>query len=63
MTRKPPTERAVACIKGGTSGSASLTITLLMPQLRHNKSMMEMAKRFSGRAGGFAASVIDAMVF
>ena len=63
MTRNPPTERTVACIKGGTSGSASFTITLLMPQLRHSSSMMQTATTLSGRAGGFAASVIDAMNF
>ena len=61
MTRNPPIERAVACISGGTSGSASFTMTLLMPQLRHNTSMMRTAKKLRGRAGGFAASVIVAM--
>ncbi len=61
MTKKPPTERIVACINGGTSGSASFTITLLMPQLRHSKSMIKTANRLNGRMGGCAASVIAAM--
>ena len=54
MTMRPPTERTVACIIGGTSGSASFTITLLTPQLRHSSNITATASGLSGCVAGLA---------